>query len=406
MKQQNPRAKWASIGLLAAATTMALSTWFSATAVMPRLAVEFAVPENWAGFASSMVSFGFVAGTLAIALLGVADRFDPRRLFMTSCCLAAAANLAMLAVPPHSAGFLVLRFLVGMATAGIYPVAMKMAAAWAQKDRGTLIGLLTGAVTLGSAMPHLLGAAAALDWRVAVMASSAMAAVAGGAVLFVQLGPGHRLASQFKARYVLRAWHYKPLRLANFGYFGHMWELYAMWSWLGVFLSASFAENPGGPAVAVLAMATTFAAIAAGAFGCWMGGVVADKVGRTAFTCMAMGVSGSCAICIGFLFGATPWLICLLALVWGASVIADSGQFSASVTELSDPDLVGTMLTVQTSIGFLITVITIHLTPLVADAVGWRYGFAYLALGPAIGIAVMLRLRAHPDAVRLANGNR
>ncbi len=406
LARSNPNRKWRSIFLLIAATTMALSTWFSATAVMPQLAAEFAVPKAWISFASSMVAIGFVAGTLVSALSGIADRSEPRHIFMWCCGAAATANLATLVVPPHSIGFIALRFLVGASMAGVYPIAMKMAAGWAERDRGTLIGMLTGAVTLGSALPHLLGVAATLDWRIVILGSSALAATAVLIVFFVEAGPNLRITSQFKVQYVLKAWSNKPLRLANIGYFGHMWELYAMWAWLGVFLASSFAENPGGPASPMLAMTATFSAIGAGALSCWLGGVAADRIGRTAFTVGAMTVSGLCAATIGFLHGVEPWLIWVLGVIWGAAAVADSAQFSASVTELSEPELIGTMLTIQTSIGFLITVFTIHLTPVFVDAVGWRYAFVYLALGPALGIVAMMKLRALPEAVRLANGNR
>jgi len=406
LSRSDPSGKWRAIILLVAATTMALSTWFSATAVMPQIAREFAVPEIWVSFASSMVAIGFVTGTLLSAVSGIADRSDPRHIFMWSCCLATAANIATLIVSPHSVGFIALRFLVGASMAGVYPIAMKMAAGWANRDRGTLIGLLTGAATLGSALPHLLGAAGNFDWRFVIIGSSALAAAAGLTVVFVEAGPNLRMVARFRVQYVLKAWTNKPLRLANLGYFGHMWELYAMWAWLGVFLSSSFAENPGGPTSRVLAMTATFSAMGAGALGCWIGGIVADRIGRTAFTAGAMAISGVCAVTIGFLHGAEPWLVWALSIIWGASVVADSAQFSASVTELSEPDLIGTMLTIQTSIGFLITVLTIHLTPVVVDMVGWRYGFIYLALGPLLGIAAMMKLRALPESLRLANGNR
>jgi MFS family permease len=373
---------------------------------MPRLAMEFDVSDAWIGFASSMVAIGFVIGTLFTATSGIADRSDPRHIFMWSCTLAATSNLATLFVPPDSIAFIATRFMVGASIAGVYPIAMKMAAGWADKDRGVLIGLLTGAVTLGSAMPHLLGVAAEVDWRLVIIGSSALAATAAVVMKFVRAGPNLRTASRFKPKYVLKAWTNKPLRLANIGYFGHMWELYAMWAWLGVFLASSFARNPGGPSATALAMASTFAAISAGAVGCWIGGIIADRIGRTTFTIGAMTVSGLCALTIGFFHGAEPWLVCTLAIIWGASVVADSPQFSASVTELSEPELIGTMLTIQTSVGFLITILTIHLTPVIVDITGWRYAFIYLALGPALGIFAMARLRALPESVRLANGNR
>lgn len=179
-----------------------------------------------------------------------------------------------------------------------------------------------------------------------------------------------------------------------------------MWAWVGVFLAASFQFDPGGLASMTLARWITVAAIAMGALGCVGGGLLADRIGRTTLTSAAMAVSGTCALLVGFVFGANPWLVAIVCMIWGLTVVADSAQFSASVIELSDPELVGTMLTVQTSIGFLITFITIQATPFLVDVIGWRYGFAYLALGPLLGTLAMLRLRRLSAADRLAGGRK
>lgn len=181
-----------------------------------------------------------------------------------------------------------------------------------------------------------------------------------------------------------------------------------MWAWIGLFFHASFAAAAGGatPAVASRASLATFAVVGIGAVGCLAGGLFADKLGRTTLTMLAMAVSGACALAIGFLFGADPWLVTALALLWGIAVVADSAQFSSCIIELSDRAHVGTMLTVQTCVGFLLTLVTLHLMPPLVAWVGWRYAFAPLAIGPFLGVVAMGRLRAHPDAVKLASGNR
>ena len=179
-----------------------------------------------------------------------------------------------------------------------------------------------------------------------------------------------------------------------------------MWAWVGVFLAASFAQQMTPDSAVAAAKFATFATVGVGALGCLAGGYFADRIGRTRLTMLAMAVSGSCAAVVGFSFGAAPWLVTLICMIWGLSVIADSAQFSASVAELSDPGRVGTMLTLQTSIGFTLTLITIHLMPYAVEALGWRYAFLPLAIGPFLGVWAMARLRAHPASVKLAGGNR
>ena len=398
--------KWWAIGLLALCEVLALALWFSAAAVVPALRAEYGIGDVQASLISSSVSVGFVTGTLISAVLGLADRLPPRRFFMIAVLLAAALNGVAVVFDPRGLMLPLLRFGVGVCMAGIYPVGMKMASSWAKGDMGLLVGLLVGALTLGSASPHLIDVFFRFDWRLTLVAASALAVVAGILINFVSLGANLPRAPKFEARYVLQAWTRRPLRLANLGYFGHMWELYALWAWAGVYLGASFALAPGGEGAAVTARVVTFLTIGIGAVGCLAGGWLADRIGRTAVTMGAMAVSGFCAALSGLLFGANPILVTALFLIWGLTVVADSAQFSASVMELSDPWLVGTMVTVQTSVGFLLTILTIHLVPVLVGWLGWRFGFTFLAIGPAFGIWAMWRLRRSPEAVKLAGGRR
>ena len=399
--------KGPSLAVLAYAQVAAMSLWFSASAVLPAIDAEVGLSDFQKSIFTSAVQAGFVAGSLASAFLGLADRLDPRRFFTAACLVAALANAGMLVVEPTSPVVIVLRFITGMCMAGVYPVGMKMAAGWAKGDMGLLVGLLVGALTLGSASPHLVNGLTTLDWRPTIAITSLLALSAALAIQIVGQGPIVTAGTRFDPRSVLWAWRIPSLRLANLGYLGHMWELYAVWAWLGVFMDASFrlAMADDGSASGWARIAT-FAAIGAGAVGSLLAGFMADRVGRTTVTIAAMAVSGVCAASVGLLFGGSPWLLTLVCIIWGITIVADSAQFSASVAELSNRHLVGTMLTLQTAMGFLLTLITIHLMPSFVDLLGWTWAFAPLALGPAVGIIAMLRLRAHPDAVKLAGGRR
>lgn len=397
-----PTGKTTALILIAASQVLALSIWFAGAAALPALIASGEIDPIRQAALTSSVQLGFVIGALASALTGLADRFTPQRLFAVGAVIAALANLLALQLEPGGLAMIASRAVAGAALALVYPVGMKLAASWARGDAGFLVGLLVGALTLGSALPFAFNLAGEVsDWTLPFAASSIAALAAAGLILFARGGPGLRPAAPFDPGAVALAFRDPALRLTNLGYLGHMWELYAMWAWIGPFAHAYWQRLDGSARLGDL---TAFAVVASGALACLAAGRLADRLGRTRITMIALAISGSCALLVGPLFGLSPWLMIPVLIVWGMAVIADSAQFSAAITELAPPERTGTLLTLQTAMGFALTVIMVQALGLWIDWVGWSWAFAPLAIGPAIGVWAMARLRARPEAARLAGG--
>jgi MFS family permease len=351
------------------------------------------------------VTLGFVVGTIASAALTLADYVGARRLFAISAVAGAIANGVLLVAIDSLSVVLACRFLTGLAMAGTYPPGMKLAASWFVTDRGLAVGSLVGALTIGAAVPHLVNFAGGLAWQ-PVIAATSLAALGAAVVILacVEDGPHIQARAPFNPACVGTLIRSRGVLLANAGYFGHMWELYAMWTWIGLYLIEGFAKAGLGAAASVGALATG-AVIAAGGVGCVAAGLLADRIGRTATTILAMLGSGTCAAVIGLVFD-RPSLLVGVALVWGITIVADSAQFSAAISELAPPAYVGTALSLQTGLGFLLTLASTRLIPTLAEAWGWAPVFAVLAPGPFLGTLAMWSLRRLPESARLAQGRR
>ena len=384
------------LALLSLAELLGMSLWFAGSAVAPELQLLWSLSPGQTGWLTAVVQVGFVAGTATAAVLNLADIIPTRRYFAVSAVLAAVANSALAIAPSYEAA-LASRFMTGAFLAGVYPPALKMISTWFRARRGLAIGTVVGALTAGKAMPYLLHALPDVNVAGLVLAASAGALVAA---LLVSIayhdGPHAFPARPFSWALARGIVVERPWRLATGGYLGHMFELYSFWSWIPVALAASEAMrvDPGGQASRATISLLTFAAIGIGAAGCVWGGLAADRIGRERVVTIAMAASGACAVLTSVTLGSPLWVIAPIVLVWGFFVVADSAQFSAMVTESVPPHAIGTALTLQISLGFLLTAGSIQLVPPMVAAFGWRWALAMLALGPLAGIAAIRRLVA------------
>ncbi len=389
--------RWRMLALLSMAELFGMSLWFVASAVSGQLAQRWHLGAGQSAWLTTIVQLGFVIGTASVAFFNLADILPSRVLFAASALAGALANATLLIAPGFSTALLC-RFATGVCLAGVYPPAMKMIATWFRSRRGLAIGTIVGALTVGKATPYLIHALHAQSVEPVLAISSAGACTAAILVLLgYSDGPYPFVRRPFSWGLVRSVVRERRWRLATAGYLGHMWELYSFWTWISAFFAASalarategFAVPP--PTVVNL---LAFGAIAIGGAGCVWGGLIADRIGHERLVVRALATSGSCALLIGVVFGASFWLLVPLAWLWGLSVIADSAQFSTLITRSVPSHAVGTALTLQTSLGFLLTMVTIQIVPPIVGLVGWRWAFPILALGPAAGIGAIRVLQA------------
>ncbi|MEM6848873.1 MAG: MFS transporter, partial [Pseudomonadota bacterium] len=384
-----------SLTMLALCQVGALSLWFSAAAIVPSLAAEFAIqPEQLAGLTTA-TQLGFVLGALASAAIGLPDRYDPRTVFAVSALVAAFANTALLLAPPDSIAAITSRAVIGAALAGCYPPGMKIAVGWSIARRSLIVSLLVAALTMGTAAPHLLALIGGADWRPVVIATSVVGALSALGIFAVSLGPHHKTADRFNPGAIVYAWRNRAIRTAYFGYFGHMWELYGYWAWVATF-AAIAATNAGHSDPVRFGSLIAFAAITLGALACIPVGWLAVSRGKAPVARAVLLASGSSAILAALTFSAPLPIFAAILIVWGIAVIPDSAQFSALVADAAPPDMAGSLLTLQNAIGFALSAVTVQLVPEVAAHAGWPMAMAILAIGPAAGALLVERSIARP----------
>lgn len=394
--------RWRMLVYLSILFVFSVSTWFSATAVLPQLRDLWALSPSASAWMTIAVQLGFVIGAVISSLFNIADLVPSRYIITAGAIGAAVANALLLLADGPQMG-IPLRLATGFFIAGVYPPAVKLLSTWFRENRGLAMGILAAAAVLGQGIPHLINGLGGLDWHIAIWVTSLQALAAGLiAVFLVREGPYPFPKAVVDLRQIGLALKNRGVRLATLGYVGHMWELFAMYAWILLFFIEVFDFYEIGLAGA--ASIAVFLVYASGGIGSWVGGFLADRWGRTNTTILLMAVSGSCAILIGLVFQSSLLLTLLIGLLWGITVVGDSPQFSTIVTETADQSYVGTALTVQLASGFAVTVVTIWLLPFIQEIFSWNWAFTLLALGPIVGILAMLRLKSLPEAAKIGGG--
>ncbi len=372
-----------------------MSLWFMAAAVLPDMAAEAGLDQSRLAVLSSVVPAGFALGALLFAAAGIPDRLDPRRVFAACAFATALLNLALLYVPVGGGWAVGLRFVTGVIMAGTWPVSMKIAVGWSISRRGLLMGALVAALVIGQGAPYLMAWIGGTDWRAALLMGSGLAVLGGVAAVLTDLGPHHARATRFRTSALALAWTDRRIRAAILGYLGHMWEFIAFWSWVGVFTTLSYSASMAQAEAVSLGKLTAFLCIIAASPACLATGLLADRIGKARVAAGALALSGTAAVLTALSFGGPVYVTFALVVLWGAAVVPDSPQFSAIVADHAPPELTGSLLTFQASLGFLLTALTVQMSPVIAAAFGWPTLMVVLALGPVFGLwAIRPALRA------------
>ena len=360
------------------------SLWFAGNAVLGDLQQRWQLGDAALGYSTSSVQLGFICGTLVFAFFTISDRFSPRIVFFLCSLLAAIINLSIYFTANGLPSLLVLRFLTGFFLAGIYPVGMKIAAGWYPRGLGKALGYLVGALVVGTAFPHLLKSTAqSFAWQHVIITISALSALGGLLMLLlVPDGPNAIKGTKFNSKAFVTIFRSKDLRCASFGYFGHMWELYTLWAFFPVFIKA-YVTAAG---LTLNIPFWSFAVIAAGSLGCVAGGHLSMRFGSPSVAFLQLLTSGICCLLSPIVFHSLPALFLGFMLLWGVTVVGDSPQFSALTAQTAPKELVGSALTIVTSIGFSITIFSIQFTNYLLDRIAPEFIFLFLIPGPIFGL--------------------
>lgn len=383
-----PAGRTAALARVATAELLVMSVWFSASAIAPTLSDHWALSSGQIAALAIAVQAGFVLGAIGLTVSGAAASLRPKHLFVISGTVALLANASMVMLGPGSWLVVLLsRVVTGAALAGVYPSGLSALAGWFAASRGTALGVLVAALTIGTAVPHLIGSVA-MPWQGVILASSLLALL--GVVIMGGLEPGPHVAEpvRFSAGDLGHVLRNRGFRLSTVGYLGHMWELYAMWAWVGAFIAASgMAARSRYGSVPLI----TFVVIAVGGLGAALAGRVSDSYGRPLAAAGALVVSGSAVLSTPLVFGAPVAVLLLVLGLWGFGVVADSAQFSVMATEPVRPEARSTALILQTAAGFLLALVTVRLVPAAAGLLGWRWAFLILAPGPMVALIAVAR---------------
>jgi len=397
--------KYFILGILSISVIFSFSLWFSANAIIPQVSQFLELSDSRISFLSIILIIGFVIGGLISSLLNLPDILRTKNIFVISAFLGALANIGAIFFSSFES-IIIFRFLTGFFLAGVYPTSIKIITTWFKESRGLAVGILLGALTLGSGLPYIFNLTGIPDWKILLSFSSGLSIIGGILVmLLVKEGKFDAGKTKFSFENIKKIVRNKPLRLASYGYFGHMWELYAMWVWMPLFLKSVYEISYPGKDATIFFSIGAFSIFLLGAGGSVFGGALADRYGRTKFNIYMLTISGISSILISFVYP-NPYLVLIVALIWGLTIIPDSPQFSSMISELSDSKLVGTALTLQLTIGFLITIVSIILVPIFIEILGMRFAFSFLFIGPILGIWSLVKLRQLPDSKKIAHGKK